>query len=495
MRDTELVLGDRAMLSGRTGVRPWRRVRAATQLLLVAAACVASAACGKGKHPPGKVPLEPIDASSARIDVRTLTGIDPGELANLLAADAKVAAFAKRAADSAKDDDAKARAVRDALQARKQKRAFGEWSRVDLLPEPPATAAATLAAIARDGAELELYPLEIAALAVASLRALEVPALLAEVYRYPNERSPLDPSGRFGYYAAFVPTRGGKGGHIYDAYAGRNLEPKTGDYAVLNDAQAIGAALGLRALHELNNLLDTKRALADSAAAVKLLPNSASAHSVRAAIQLTRSEQLTEGAAELQTALKLRDDAARHNNLAVLSLSQRNPFTAQPELGRALADAPDYALAILMQAALLMMVDEDAVARTRIEQAEKLDPSMALLPQIWAQYYMKNSDPDQAMRYAQEAQRRRPNDPQPLFILARIEHNAGREADARKHALAILTHVPPEDREPRKRTLRASLGATIFDDPQTPQTPRAPAAPTTPTSPASAPPAKTPPAK
>jgi Tfp pilus assembly protein PilF len=443
-------------------------------LVVGAAAC---SACGKGKHPPGKVPLEPIDASSARIDVRTLTGVDPGELAKLLESDAKVAAFAARAAKSAKDDDAKAKAVRDALQARKRQHAFDEWSRVDLRAEPPATAAATLTAIARDGAELELYPLEIAALGVASLRAVEVPALVAEVYRYPNERTPLDASGRFGYYAAFVPARDGKQGHVYDVYGGRSVEPKAGDYAVLNDAQAIGAALGLRALHELNDLLDVKRALADSAAAVKLLAKSPSAHSVRAAIQLTRSDQLKEAEDELKTALELRDDAGRHNNIAIHALSQGNPFAAQIELTKALKDAPDYALAILMQAALLLMIDERAVARTRLEQVEKLDPSLAQLPQIWAQYYMKSVDPEQALRYAQEGVRRRPNDPQPLYVLARIEHNAGREADARKHAREILTHVAPEDRESRKRILRTSLGTDVFDDAKPPDSAPAPAAP------------------
>lgn len=418
----------------------------------------------KKTHPPGQVPLEPIDAKSVRADVRALTGVDPGGLANLLQAESQVAAFAARAARGKADDAAKASAVCDALQARKRKRAFDEWSRIDARDGPPLTAAATLAAIARDDARRELYPLELTALAVASLRSLGVPALVAEVYRYPNERTPVDASGRFGYHAVVVPAGGGKPARVYDVYGGRSVAPKAGDYAVLNDAQAIGAALAIRALHRLNNALDPKGALADSAAALELLPASASAHSVRAAVALTRPDDLG-GAGELETAAKLRSDAARHNNLAIHALAVGNILLANKELALALADAPDYALANLMQATSYLMIQERELARAKLEQVERLDPTLAQLPQIWAQLYGQAGDNDQALRFAQEAVRRQPNDPQPLLILARIEANAGRDADVRKHAREILTHVPAEDRDRRKRTVQMTLGSEIFDEP------------------------------
>jgi tetratricopeptide (TPR) repeat protein len=426
-------------------------------------------ACKK-THPPGHVPLEPIDAKSVRVDVRTLTGVDPGGLAMLLQADSKVAAFAAHAAQGKADDDAKAKAVCEALQARKRQRAFDEWSRIDARDGPPLTASATLAAIARDDARRQLYPLELSALAVASLRSLGVPALVAEVYRYPNERKPVDASGRLGYYAALVPVAAGTPPRVYDAYGGRNIAPKAGDYAVLNDAQAIGAALAIRALHRLNNALDPKGALVDSAAALELLPASASAHSVRAAVALTRAEDLG-GAAELETAVKLRNDAARHNNRAMHALGVGNILLGNQELKLALADAPDYALANLMQAAAYLMMQERELARTTLEQVERLDPTLAQLPQIWAQLYAQAGDTDQALRFAQEAVRRKPNDPQPLFILARIEASTGRDADVRTHARELLTHVPAEDRERRKRTLQLALGAEIFDEPAKPGAP------------------------
>jgi tetratricopeptide (TPR) repeat protein len=421
----------------------------------------------KRTHSPGQVPLEPIDAKAVRADVRVLTGVDPGGLANLLQADSKVTAFAARAAQGKGDDDAKAKAVCEALQARKRKRAFDEWSRIDARDGPPLTASATLAAIALDDARRELYPLELTALAVASLRSLGVPALVAEVYRYPNERTPVDASGRLGYHAALVPAGGGKPARVYDAYGGRGVAPKAGDYAVLNDAQAIGAALAIRALHRLNSALDPKGALEDSAAALKLLPASASAHSVRAAVALTRPDDLG-GAGELETATKLRSDAARHNNLAIHALALGNILVGNKELTLALAEAPDYALANLMQATSYLMIQERDLARAKLEHVERLDPTLAQLPQIWAQLYAQTGDTDQALRFAQEAVRRKPNDPQPWFILARIEASAGRDADVRKHARELLTHVPAEDRDRRKRTVQMALGSGIFDEPAKP---------------------------
>lgn len=102
-----------------------------------------------------------------------------------------------------------------------------------------------LARLERAGAREPLYPLELAALATASLRSLDVPALVAEVYRYANEKRPLEPSGHLGYYAVFVPGPNATG-VVYDVYAGRTEAPAAGDYAPLDDAQAIGAALIIR---------------------------------------------------------------------------------------------------------------------------------------------------------------------------------------------------------------------------------------------------------
>jgi tetratricopeptide (TPR) repeat protein len=417
------------------------------------------------QHPPGQVPLEPIDAESARIDVRTLTELDPGPLAQLLEANDQVAAFAQRAAAGKSGDAAQAQAICDALKARKSKRAFVEWSRVDARMGGPLTAAETLSALAEDSAERQLYPLELSALAVASLRSLGVPAMIAEVYRYPNERVPVDPSGRFGYFAALIPAHAGKPTHVYDAYGGRTSQPLPVDYVVLNDAQAIGAALAIRAIDRLNNSFDPDGALLDSAAALKLLPNSPSAHTARAGVVLTRADGGTDGTEELEIAAKLRPDAARHANLGTRALAQGAIIPATQELRKALDETPDYAQAVLMQAAAFMMIPESALAHQRLEDAEKLDPTLGQLPQLWAQWYSNAGVPLEALRYAREAVKRRPNDPQPLFVLARIELKLGYEEEVHKHARDILERVPPADRERRSAMLLGAFGPTALDPP------------------------------
>jgi tetratricopeptide (TPR) repeat protein len=420
-------------------------------------------------HKPGQVPLAPIEADVLRQDVRALTGVDPGQFAQLFEADDKLSAFAERAARGAASPDAKAKAICAALQERKRKQAFVAWSRAEPRDGVPLTASATLAAIERDAARRELYPLELSALAAAALRSLGVPALLAEVYRYPNERTALDPTGRLGYHALFVPTAEGSAaaGKLYDPYGGRSEPPRPGDYAVLNDAQAVGAALTIRAIHKLNNASDAKGGLADSEVAVKLLPSSASARSTRAALLLATGG-VESGTSELDAAVQLRNDAARHNNLAVFALATNDPNRAAKEVAIALSELPDYALAHATLATVHLMRGERDLARSELEQAERLDRDLGLLPQIWAQLYASSNDFGQAITKAEEAVRRRPKDPQGRLVLAHVYRAAGRYDDMRKQAREILQRTPPDEKERMQTVLRAMLGPTAFEDSTSP---------------------------
>src|SRR5690242_9118846 len=98
---TDVNLDRRAARRAQRARRRCRGRAAAARWLWIAVPALLLA-CGKSnKHPPGQVPLEPIDAASARIDVRTLSGLDPGDLARLLEPDAEVAAFAARAVQGA----------------------------------------------------------------------------------------------------------------------------------------------------------------------------------------------------------------------------------------------------------------------------------------------------------------------------------------------------------------------------------------------------------
>jgi tetratricopeptide (TPR) repeat protein len=415
------------------------------------------------KHIPGQAPLAPLDADDIREDVRALAALDAGEFARLLEPDAKLRAFAERATQGQASADAKAKALCAALQERQRKQAFVVWPRAEPRDGMPLTASGALSAIERDGARRELYPLELSALAVAGLRSVGVPALLAEVYRYPNERAALDPSGRLGYYAAFVPAEKAAGGQVYDAYGGRSEQPKQADYVVLSDVQAVGAAFALRGMHKLDNMADAKSGLADAEVAVKLLPSSASVRSVRAALLLATGG-IEAGTRELDAAAQLRNDGPRHNNLAVLALVGGDANGAAKEVSLALSELPDYALAHVTLASVQMLRNERDQARAEIEAAERLEPSLAVLPQVWAQYYASGNDLERAIAKGEEAVQRRPKDPQGRLLLARILRAAGRYDDMRKQARAVMQQTPPDEKERMKGLLNSVLGPTALED-------------------------------
>lgn len=413
-------------------------------------------------HPKGQVPLKPISAEDLREDAKVITGQDPGALASLLDADAAIEKFAETAAKGQDGAAAQAKAITAAIAQRRDKQAFVPWPRVEAREGAPLTAAETLQAIQKDGERKQLYPLEVSALAVAALRSLGVPALIAEVYRYAGETVPLDPAGRLGYYAVALPKQGDAPQQVVDAYGGRTTAPSANDFKVLTDAQALGGALALRAQAQADNAGDLKAGLADSEHALKLSPSSASVRSVRASL-LMATGGVEAGTRELDAAAQLRRDAPRRNNLATMGLITGNADAAAKEVAAALAEAPDYALGHITLATVHLMRGEQELARAELEKAERLEPDLAVLPQIWAQFYASANDIDQALAKAQEAVRRRPKDMQALLVLARVDRAAGRYDDMREQAQKILSAAPADQQERLKTLLRGMLGPTVFE--------------------------------
>jgi tetratricopeptide (TPR) repeat protein len=410
-------------------------------------------------HPPGQVPLVPIHAEAIRKDLQVLVNLDPGGLVQLLEPDAAVRTFAERA----KSVEGVVAAIAD----RRKQRGFVEWSRVEPRIGAPLTAAETLRAIEENGAERQLYPLELAALGVAALRALEVPAMVAEVYAYPKDLKPLDPSGRFGYFGVFVPGGAGQD-RVYDVYGAHSEQPAAADYAVLNDAQAVGAALGLRAMHVLRNDLDVDAADRDSMAALTLLQQSPSAHATRAAVMLTVGHPAQKdgeaGKQALLEAQKLRDGAAQRNNLALYALARQDSRGAIKELGDVLTTMPEYAAAHVTRATAMLIGYDFAASRTELDLAAQYDPELAVVPQMRAQLLASVGKSEEALVEARRAVTLSPQDAGSLFILARIEQRLGHKDEARKLALQIVERTPAAAREDRKLQIRSALGNDVFED-------------------------------
>jgi tetratricopeptide (TPR) repeat protein len=326
----------------------------------------------------------------------------------------------------------------------------------------------TLAAISKDGARVEMYPLEISALAVAALRSVDVAASLAEIHRFEGQRAPLDASGRLGYYGVALPAEAGKAQRVLDVYGGRSLAVKAGDFSVLSDEQAMAAALALRGLHRLANLADSAGAVNDADAAVKLAPGSATVRSARAAL-LIASGGTDEGSRELEAAAQLRADAPRRNNLAVVALAKGEMDVAAKQVALALADAPDFANAHLTLASVHLAQGDRDLARSELEKAENLDPNLAATAMAWAELYAVTGDVDQAVAKAQLAVRLRPSTPETHLVLARVYRRASRFDEMRVEAHKVLDIAAPADKERIRQLLLQMLGPTALEEPTSPE--------------------------
>ena len=396
--------------------------------------------------------------------------LDAGALAKLLEADDAVRAFAKRAAGSmpgsASAND-KAQAVTLALRARASALAFVPWSLSDAREGPPLTAAETLRAIEKDGARRKLYPLELSALGVAALRALDVDARLCEVFGGSTLRAPLDPSGKLGYFALAVTPEGGKGGKggatLFDPFGGRP-QAELGEPALLTDLEAVGAALSLQALGRLEANEDPALALHDAEAAVELLPTSPSVRVARGTA-LMLSAAVEQGMREIEAAQQMRNDAPRKNNAAMIALAMGDGARAQRELSQALERSPDFALAHLTLAAAQLGMGEREQARAALDKAASLDPDLPALPLTRAELLASGGELEAALAEARRAVTAKPSNPQARLLVGRLLRQAGRYDEMRTEARATLALAPPALRERTAELIKRLLGPTALEAP------------------------------
>jgi tetratricopeptide (TPR) repeat protein len=446
------------------------RPGAARRGVLVAvcgAALLAAGAAGYFLYQREQVEPEPAELSRTPLSRRALDralerrAVKGEALAGLLEPDDAVERFAERAAASASGGADKARALVKALQARAAAKAFVVQPLSEPRAEPPRTAGQVASAIARDGAREQLYPLEVAALAVAALRALDVPAMLAEVHDVSGERAPLDPSGRFGYFAVALIGERGAAPQLVDAYGGRaKLAPR--GQAVLSDIEAVGAALSLRAGARLARNEDPAQALRDADAAVALLPGSPSVRTQRATVLLA-SAASEPGTAELQAAAQIASDSARRNNLAMLHLARGDGERAAREVSQALAEHPDYALAHVTLAAVQLASGEREQARAALQRAEALQPDLHALALTWAQFHASAGQLDAALSYAERAVKARPEDPQSRLLLGGLYRQAARYDAMREQARAVMQRTPAALQSRMRELIGRLLGPTALE--------------------------------
>ncbi|MDH5672972.1 MAG: tetratricopeptide repeat protein [Myxococcales bacterium] len=407
-------------------------------------------------------------------------GIEAGELARLLAADDAVLSFAREAAGSADSDAAKAEALVKAIRARASAGAFVPWSMVEPRAGALRLGGELLSSLGKDGARERHYPLELAALTVAALRALstEQPVYLAEVYAYPDEKAPLDASGRFGYFAVALGgtpegAKNEKGQQaqakavkprLFDPYGGRSAQPAPGELRLLTDLEAVGAALSLKANQVLGQNGEPAAALRDADAAIALYPTSASVRTTRGMVLLSSGGE-QEGRGELEAAAQMRPDGPRRHNAAVLALATGGQSEASKQLALALEQYPEYAAALTTLATLQMASGEREQAQSTLERVEGLDRELPSLPLAWAQWYMSGGDLQQALARAERAVELSPDNPQPRLMLARMQRQAGDYDGMRAHARKVMELVAESQKSRTKLLIEQLLGPTALEAP------------------------------
>jgi len=383
-------------------------------------------------------------------------------LSTLLEADDAIGAFASAAAGGQPEGLPRAEAIVKAVRARASAMAFVPWSRVDPRPRAPLVAAAAQAKLAKDGGRAKLYPLEVAAVAVASMRSVGVDAKVAEVHWFEGDRSPPDPSGRLGYFGVSVTSGGAT--QVLDPYGGRAAKVAAADHTVLTDEQAVAAAIALRAMQNASPTGDLKRALRDSERALKLLPRSPSVRGVHGlALLVTGAGE--QGMAEFEAAHQLRDDAPRNLNLAFAQMAKGDIPGASTRLARALELAPEYAAAHMNLARLHLAQANRDQAREALEEAQRLDPDLPALLLVWATYHMSAGEWPEAMVRATSALELQPDNPEAHIAVARIHRELGNYDEMRRHARTLLELVSESQRSRTRDLLTAMLGSTALEEP------------------------------
>jgi tetratricopeptide (TPR) repeat protein len=393
--------------------------------------------------------------------------IDAGGLERLLLADDAIEKFAEKSAGSKDGPRDKAEAITAALRARAQSQAFVPWSLGEPRGSEVMTASATWKRIAKDGARAELYPLEAAALGVAALRTLDVPALVAELSDVTGRKAPLDSSGYIGYFVVAVyPETPGVGAPLFfDPYGGLKLS--TGAQAsVLADTAAIGAALSLRALYENTYLADPKRALTSTSHALQLAGRLPSVRTVRGVVVLTE-RMIEQGLQEFQAARELRGDAARLHNVASVMLVTGEIDKAQSVLSAALEKAPDFASAHATLGTILMMQGQREEAELELNKAERLAPDLSLVQWGLAEFALRKGERDEAIARAKRAMEARPSFDGKLRYAALLRQ-ASKYEEMRQLAEQLLTQVPAYRKDEIRSVLLQVLGPTALEPEEQP---------------------------
>jgi Flp pilus assembly protein TadD len=303
------------------------------------------------------------------------------------------------------------------------------------------------------------YPIEIASLAVATLRSRRHgsrPARVMEVTALEGLRSP-DPTGRMGYYVVEVD------GETLDVFGARK-DARVTSGRPLEDVEAVAAAGALVAMVAISRGGDPSLALRMAQRAHQLDPKSPSIRAIEGTTFLMTG-QFEEGAGELEAAVSLSPDPARKNLLGAFKLMMEDPAGGMKLVSEALAEDPELGPAYLTRASYEMARGNMVGARSSLVKAEQLDPDLPLLAVLLAQVDLSENDRASASRRMLAEVKKRPDDPQTHMAAVQIFHAVESYDAMRRSVQAVLRLTPPEIRPMIQEQIVSMFGPTALMPP------------------------------
>lgn len=263
------------------------------------------------------------------------------------------------------------------------------------------------------GTTVEVSSLEVTLLALTAVRRSGVEARVAEVWAFEGENSPPDPPGRVGYYVLALPEREGTSISSYrlvDLAGASGRRPKAGHARLLDDIETLAAVDVLASAIALERDSDPAAANDRAEEALRLDPRSPHARTMRT-LTLAEAGALDEAVAEARAALALRDDPVHRVLLGGMLLPSGDVAEATRLAERAVADAPGYAAAHALLAAISLGQGEVEAARARIATARAADPTLDSLSMLEAAAHALSGETDAAAADLRAYVAARPMDP------------------------------------------------------------------------------------
>lgn len=311
------------------------------------------------------------------------------------------------------------------------------------------------------GTSLRAYPIELAVAASAVLRSLGHGVRVVELQGVHGLRAPLDPAGRYGYYAVAH----AKKGPVYDVYAGLTRDRAACTVRFLADGEVAAGML----LVDVNRWLEgggrDGDALRLSEAVLALDDRLAAAHGVHGLV-LARTGRPDLALEAWARARRIRSRGAHEVRwfMGQVASGRMDETLLVTKLQNVLKGEPDFVWPrILLSHVFLSKGDLDR-ASSLLQGASQLDREHVDLPIARALLAAAQGDERQTRRNLREAMTRRPGDWETRVQGARALSMLGDREAVKAQVRDLLPLVPDARREEVRRMMVTLFGPGVLEE-------------------------------